>query len=43
MDSVENIWSSILNERNMTINELHNLDSELICPLTDFSILEIIN
>ncbi len=41
MDSVENIWSSILNERNMTINESHNLDSELICPLTDFSILEI--
>ena len=41
MNNHEKIWLSILKEREMTPNELNILDSELVCPITDFAILQV--
>ena len=41
MNNHEKIWLSILKEGEMTPNELNILDSELVCPITDFAILQV--
>lgn len=41
MNNHEKIWLSILKEGEMTPNELNILDSKLVCPITDFAILQV--
>ena len=41
MNNHEKIWLSILKKREITPNELNILDSELVCPISDFAILKI--
>ena len=41
MDNHEKIWLSILKKGEMTPNELNILDSKLVCPITDFAILQV--
>ena len=41
MNNHEKIWLSILKEREITPNELNILDSKLVCPITDFAILQV--
>ena len=41
MNNHEKIWLSIFKKREITPNELNILDSELVCPISDFAILKI--
>ena len=41
MNNHEKIWLSILKKGEMTPNELNILDSKLVCPITDFAILQV--
>jgi len=41
MNNHEKIWLSILKEGKMTPNELNIFNSKLVCPITDFAILQV--
>ena len=41
MNNHEKIWLSILKEGEMTPNELNIFNSKLVCPITDFAILQV--
>ena len=41
MNNHEKIWLSILKEREITPNELNIFNSKLVCPITDFAILQV--